>query len=188
MKQLSLALACLLTFPFATELAKAHDGHGAEKLGVKVKELANSSKEWDGNQLPNYPEGQPEIKVLRIKIPAGVTLPWHYHPVINAAVVLEGSLKLYLKNGTTKTFGPGEALIEVVGTVHAGQALGSNDVDILVVLRARHANRPEELKNSGTQPMLPRSRLCFCERITGSMRPRLTSPRMVKRHAERDSP
>ena len=147
MKQLSLALSCLLTFPFATELAKAHDGHGAEKLGVQVKELANSSKEWDGNQLPNYPEGQPEIKVLRIKIPAGVTLPWHYHPVINAAVVLEGSLKLYLKNGTTKTFGPGEALIEVVGTVHAGQALGSNDVDILVVYAGAKGMPTTVLKN-----------------------------------------
>lgn len=133
MKRLSLALLLLFTVPFAAEPAYSHDGHGAAKLGVKVKELANSSKEWDGNLLPNYPEGQPEIKVLRIKIPAGVTLPWHYHPVINAAVVLEGSLKLYLKNGTTKTYGPGEALIEVVGTVHAGQAIGSDDVDVLVV-------------------------------------------------------
>ncbi len=133
MKRLSLALLLLFTVQFAAEPACSHDGHGAAKLGVKVKELANSSKEWDGNLLPNYPEGQPEIKVLRIQIPAGVTLPWHYHPVINAAVVLEGSLKLYLKNGTTKTYGPGEALIEVVGTVHAGQAIGSDDVDVLVV-------------------------------------------------------
>ena len=133
MNRLGLSLLLLFSVPLTAEPAYSHDGHGAAKLGVKVKELANSSKEWDGNLLPNYPEGQPEIKVLRIKIPAGVTLPWHYHPVINAAVVLEGSLKLYLKNGTTKTYGSGEALIEVVGTVHAGQAIGSDDVDVLVV-------------------------------------------------------
>ena len=133
MKHLHLALACALALPFTIQPTKAHDGHGAAKLGVKVKELANSSKEWDGNRLPSYPEGQPEIKVLRIKIPAGVTLPWHYHPVINAAVVLKGSLKLYLRNGETKTYGAGEALIEVVNTVHAGQAVGADDVDVLVV-------------------------------------------------------
>ena len=133
MKHLSLALAAVLAFPVAIQSAKAHDGHGAAELGVKVQELANSSKEWDGNRLPSYPEGQPEIKVLRIEIPAGVTLPWHYHPVINAAVVLKGSLKLFLRNGETKTYSAGEALIEVVDTVHAGQALGSEDVDVLVV-------------------------------------------------------
>ena len=73
-----------------------------------------------------------KMKVLRINIPSGVTLPWHYHPVINAAVVLEGRLELYLKDGTTKSFGPGEALVEVVNTVHAGQAVGPDDVDLVV--------------------------------------------------------
>ena len=32
----------------------------------------------------------------------------------------------------TKAFGPGEALIEVVNTVHAGKAVGSEDVDLVV--------------------------------------------------------
>ena len=73
-----------------------------------------------------------KIKVLRIKIPSGVTLPWHYHPVINAAVILGGRLELYLKNGTSKSFGPGEALVEVVNTVHAGQAVGPDEVDLVV--------------------------------------------------------
>ena len=40
---------------------------------------------WDGRTLPNYPDGQPKLKILRIQVPSGVTLPWHYHPVINAA-------------------------------------------------------------------------------------------------------
>ena len=45
----------------------------------------------------------------------------------------KGSSKLYLKNGTTKPMVLGEALIEVVGTADAGQAIGSDDVDVLVV-------------------------------------------------------
>ena len=110
----------------------AHDAHGAANLGVTVEELANSSNEWDGHMLPSYPSGKPEIKVLRIKIPANVTLPWHYHPVINAAVVVKGTLELVLESGLKRTFGPGKALIEVVNTVHSGKAIGSTDVEVLV--------------------------------------------------------
>ena len=132
MKRVALTFLVLLALPCSPLQIRADDGHGAKQLGVTIKELVNSTKEWDGQPLPAYPASPPEIKVLRIKIPAGVTLPWHYHPVINAAVILKGRLELYSKDGMTKAFGPGEALIEVVNTVHAGKALGSEDVDLVV--------------------------------------------------------
>ena len=132
MKRAVLTGLVLLALPLNPLEIRADDGHGAKELGVTIKELVNSTKEWDGQSLPSYPAGPTEIKVLSIKIPAGVTLPWHYHPVINAAVILKGRLELYTKNGETKAFGPGEALIEVVNTVHAGKAIGSEDVDLVV--------------------------------------------------------
>jgi len=131
-KRFTLTLVMLLTLPLGAGEIRADDGHGAEKLGVTIKELVNSTKEWDGQSLPEYPDGQAEIKVLRIKIPSGVTLPWHYHPVINAAVILKGNLELYLEDGRTKVFGPGEALVEVVNTVHAGKSIGNDDVELVV--------------------------------------------------------
>ena len=82
--------------------------------------------------MPNYPQGQPEIKILKIKIPAGVTLPWHYHPVINAAVILDGTLELYLQNGSKKRYESGDTLIEVVNTLHSGKAVGGKDVHLIV--------------------------------------------------------
>ena len=132
MKRVALTLVMLLALPLSTREIRAHDGHGAEKLGVTITELVHSTKQWDREALPSYPSGQAEIKVLRIKIPSGVTLPWHYHPVINAAVILKGRLELYTKDGMTKSFGAGEALIEVVDTVHAGKAVGPDDVDLVV--------------------------------------------------------
>ena len=132
MKRFTLTLVMLLTLPLGAGEIRADDVHGAEKLGVTIKELVNSTKEWDGQSLPEYPDGQAEIKVLRIKIPSGVTLPWHYHPVINAAVILKGNLELYLEDGRTKVFGPGEALVEVVNTVHAGKSIGNDDVELIV--------------------------------------------------------
>ena len=132
MKRFTLTLVMLLTLPLGAGEIRADDGHGAEKLGVTIKELVNSTKELDGQSLPEYPDGQAEIKVLRINIPSGVTLPWHYHPVINAAVILKGNLELYLEDGRTKVFGPGEALVEVVNTVHAGKSIGNDDVELVV--------------------------------------------------------
>ena len=82
--------------------------------------------------MPSYPRGQPQVKVLRIGIPAGVVLPWHTHPVINAAVILRGTLALNLKDGTTRVFQPGEAIVEVIDTVHTGQAIGADDVEVVV--------------------------------------------------------
>ena len=137
MKRAVLTGLLLLALPFSPLEIRADDGHGATGLGVTIKELVNSTKEWDGQSLPSYPAGPPEIKVLSIRIPAGVTLPWHYHPVINAAVILKGRLELYTKNGETKAFGPGEALIEVVNTVHAGKAIGSDDVELVVFYAGR---------------------------------------------------
>ena len=132
MKRIALTIVLLLTIPLGSQLSKAHDGHGAESLGVQIEKLADSTRQWDGTLLPNYPQGQPEIKVLRIKIPAGVTLPWHYHPVINAAVILDGTLELYLKNGSKKRYEKGDTLIEVVNTLHAGKAIGNKDVHLIV--------------------------------------------------------
>ena len=66
----------LLALPLSPLEIRVDDGHGAEELGVTIKELVNSTKEWDGQSLRSYPAGPPEIKVLSIKIPAGVTLPW----------------------------------------------------------------------------------------------------------------
>ena len=68
------------------------DGSSDCKSGERTSlwELVKSTEEWDGQSLPGYPAVQASIKVLRIRIYSGVTLPWHDHPVINAAVILKG--------------------------------------------------------------------------------------------------
>ena len=119
---------------FCSSNIKSHDdGHGTDNLGVKIETLAKSSFEWDGDLLPKYPKSQPEITVLQITIPPGTTLPLHTHPVINAAVILQGTLEVKLPNGTSRTFNEGEALIEVVNTAHYGKTIGNESVVVLVV-------------------------------------------------------
>ena len=59
---------------------------------VEVTQLLKTTQSWDGVQYRKYPEGQPEVSVLRYKIPAHSSLPWHTHPVVNVAYVLSGHL------------------------------------------------------------------------------------------------
>ena len=75
-----------------------------------------------------------------------MTLPWHYHPVINAAVILDGTLELHLRNGTKKRYESGDTLIEVVNTLHSGKAVGSKDVDLIVFYAGEKGQKTTILK------------------------------------------
>lgn len=127
-----LLLALLASTLLNTPAALAHEGSKEKGLGIKVETLAKSTLEWDGSTLPAYPRSQPEIQILRITIPAGVTLPLHLHPVINAAVITKGQLAVEVQDGSKQLFKTGDALIEVVNRLHTGRALPGSDVEVIV--------------------------------------------------------
>ena len=110
----------------------SHGTAEEQHLGVVVKQVESTTKQWDGAPLPDFPKGQAKVQILKITIPAGVTLPWHHHPVINAAYVLKGQLKVELLEGPSRVIRAGESLVEVVNTVHRGQALPDSDVEVVV--------------------------------------------------------
>ena len=62
-------------------------------------------------------------------------------------------LELYVRVGLTKSSGPDEALVEVVDTVHAGKAVGPEDVD-LIVFYASSKGKPTTI--------LSKWHLCWC--------------------------
>ena len=61
-----------------------------------------------------------------------MTLPWHCHPLVNAAFILQGTLELKLQDGTWRIYRHVDALIEVVNTIHTGKTVGETDVDLVV--------------------------------------------------------
>ncbi len=134
MQRLLLApLAIIAISTISSTALNAHDNAKYSKdLGIKIETLVQSTKQWDGDLLPHYPTSNAEITVLKITIPAGVTLPLHTHPVISAGVILQGKLQLSLQDGTTRLFNQGAALIETVNTVHTGKSLGPKDAVVLV--------------------------------------------------------
>ncbi len=104
---------------------------GADE-GTRVETLAQSTSSWDGAELPAYPEGQPEITLLRITVPPGTRLPMHHHPVINAGVLLSGELTVVSEAGETLHLRAGDPIIELVDTPHYGRNDGSEPAEIIV--------------------------------------------------------
>ena len=99
---------------------------------VVVDVLSKTSSSWDGKALPDYPTGKPEITILRIKIPAGVQLPLHRHPVINAGVLLSGELTVVTEDNKILYLKAGDSIVEVVNKWHYGKNEGNKPAEIIV--------------------------------------------------------
>ena len=99
---------------------------GATK--VEIIELKCTSQSWDGVELPDYPVGKPELVVRRYVFPRGSRLGWHHHPVMNYGIVQQGELTIIGIDGKEKTVRAGEAVVEMVGTIHHGENRGDKTV------------------------------------------------------------
>ena len=95
---------------------------------VVTMELKRTSQRWDGAELPDYPIGKPELVVKRYVFPRGSKLGWHHHPVMNYGIVQQGVLTIIGVDGKEKTVRAGEAVVEMVGTVHHGENRGDKTV------------------------------------------------------------
>ncbi len=119
-----LSVLVLIQFSCATE--------EANHSSISVKELVRTSKSWDGKSLVPYPQGQPEITILRISIPAGSRLETHSHPVINAGVLVSGQLTVKTTDGKVLRLKAGDPIVEVVNTLHYGINEGTVPAEIVV--------------------------------------------------------
>ena len=105
---------------------------------VEIGELKRTAQSWDGAELPDYPAGKPELIVRRYVFPRGSRLGWHHHPVMNYGIVQQGELTIIGLDGKETTVKTGEAVVEMVGTIHHGE----NRSDKTVVLDMFYISRP----------------------------------------------
>lgn len=99
---------------------------------IQVVKLAETTKSWNGDKLPNYPEGIPKITVLKIIIPPKTTLHKHYHPVINSGILLKGELTVVDKDNKVLELKAGDVIVELVNKVHYGINKGNKPAEIVV--------------------------------------------------------
>ncbi len=119
-------------FPAILALMFQTEAFSLEQVAsVKVSTVLKAENSWDGKPIV-YPEGKPEMTGMLIEIAPGGETGWHLHPVPSFAIVLEGELEVQLKNGVVKRLKSGEALSEVVNTLHNGRNVGSVPVKLVV--------------------------------------------------------
>ena len=99
---------------------------------IKREILLQSSKSWDETPYTRYPDAAPELTVLKLMIPANTQLPWHTHPMPNAAYILSGELTIEdRRSGQSRRVKQGEALAEMVNITHRG-VTGDEPVELVV--------------------------------------------------------
>ncbi|UZD22638.1 cupin domain-containing protein [Algoriphagus halophytocola] len=94
--------------------------------------LIESGLSWNGDSLPHYPNSKPKISILKITIPPQSELPLHFHPVINAGILLQGELLVQDEDGNSLEMKAGDPIIEVVNKMHWGVNQGNEPVEIVV--------------------------------------------------------
>ena len=95
---------------------------------VKSEELIRTDKSWDGVELPDYLQGRPELVAVKYEFPAGKKLGWHHHPVMNYGILVQGELTIIGQDGQEKVVHEGEAVVEMVNTIHHGENRGTKPV------------------------------------------------------------
>ena len=127
---LAATLVCGAT-AVGVSLIACNDAHaeGAEpEQQVQSTELIRTSQSWDGVELPDYLQGRPELVSVKYVFPAGKKLGWHHHPVMNYGILVQGELTIIGQDGQEKVVHEGEAVVEMVNTIHHGENRGKKDV------------------------------------------------------------
>lgn len=114
---------------------------------LKVTPLLKSAASWDNKPLA-WPAGQAEATAVIVEIAPGGETGWHKHPVPSFGTVLEGTLEVQLKDGSTKRVEQGQALAEVVDTWHNGRNLDPKKPLKLLVFYAGTAGTPLTVKET----------------------------------------
>ena len=104
------------------------DQGNAQNDSVQSTELIRTSQSWDGVQLPDYLQGCPELVAVKYEFPAGQKLGWHHHPVMNYGILVQGELTIISLDGKEKVVHEGEAIVEMVNTIHHGENRGTKAV------------------------------------------------------------
>ncbi|MDO4755859.1 MAG: cupin domain-containing protein [Parabacteroides sp.] len=114
---------------------------------VVSTELLRTSQSWDGAELPDYPQGRPEMVAVKYIIPAGQKLGWHHHVVMNHGVLVQGELTIIGRDGKTKVLREGEVVVEMVDAIHHGENRGTEPV-ILYMFYLSQKGMPLSVPNA----------------------------------------
>ena len=84
-----------------------------------------------------YPEGEAELRLLRVEFPVGGSVPLHTHPAPLIAYVSQGQIR-HTRGNQINTFGPGQAFVESdQGGPHTVENIGEEPAVVFVAVASR---------------------------------------------------
>jgi quercetin dioxygenase-like cupin family protein len=136
---LSRSLQCLAVGLLASLTSPA----GAQQqAGVTIKQLLSTTTTSAGQKIV-LPKKGAEVVASIFEIPPRAQLPEHEHPYPRYGYILSGSLRVTdTKTGQSKTYQPGDFVVESVGRWHTGANAGDEPTRLLVIdiVQSGHTN------------------------------------------------
>ena len=85
----------------------------------------------------SYPEGEAELRLLRVEFPVGGSVPLHTHPAPLIAYVSQGQIR-HTRGDQVNTFGPGQAFVESdQGGPHTVENIGEEPAVVFVAVASK---------------------------------------------------
>lgn len=100
--------------------------------GVTAKVLKKTTVTGDGQKITYPKTDNAEVTAMTVDIAPGAETGWHKHPIPVYASVLSGHLTVEMEGGQRSSYGTGDAIIEVVNTLHNGKNNGADPVQLVV--------------------------------------------------------
>lgn len=102
------------------------------KSGVTSKVLKKTSVTGNDQKIFYPLTDKAEVTAMTVDLAPGAETGWHQHPVPVYAYVISGNISVAIEGGKHLTFGAGDAIIEVVNTLHNGTNIGTEPVKLAV--------------------------------------------------------
>lgn len=110
-------------------------------------ELLRTTQSWNGEELPAYPQGKPELVAVKYEIPAGERLGWHHHVAMNHGVLVQGELTIIGLDGQITTLHAGDVVVEMVDSIHYGENKGTDPVVLYMFYLSQEGGLPLSVPN-----------------------------------------
>lgn len=128
MRTISTLTAVMAVFCLTLSFSHAAD----YKSGVFATVLKKSMVTDNGREIVYPCTGRAEVTAMTVDLAVGAETGWHSHPVPVYAYVVSGTLAVELESGRVTTYRSGDAIIEVVNTLHNGRNQGAVPVRLAV--------------------------------------------------------
>lgn len=144
-----MALVCAMFISSATLFSCSSAQEEEVLTEVVSTELLRTSQSWNEMDLPDYPQGKPEIVAVKYIVPPGAKLSWHHHVAMNHGILVQGELTIIGLDGKTTVINEGEPVVEMVDAVHRGENRGDKAV-ILYMFYLSQKDLPLSVPYTGT--------------------------------------